>query len=487
MAQPLEITGSHDLRWSLVLSTLSGRSFRLSNVKPEINSLHANLLKFFHAFCTGIKVDVKPPHALTYSPGTLIGGTFSFETAPTRGVSYYLDILCCLATFARDPLTVTLFGNTNGAPHDIDVDRFRLCALPFLANFGITASVAVIKRGCYPGGKGTVIFKAAPMRVLRAVSIVDEGHVRRIRGVAYGCGVHADLPQRAATVAKGLLLHLLPDIEISTDVVVAKDAGPTRSFGLVLVAESTTKTRHSAEAAAASPEAAEEPPTQDPQTASGGSNSYGGRGGDRYGGYGGGRGGRGGYGGGYGGDRSRSGDRYGGGYADRRGRVGEDDEGDDGYGGSRGRSAGADGRGGSDAVTIPRKDKGNVSGVKGVAEDVAACAVDALLTNVAVGGIVDSAFVPMAAVILSTCPDQPVAVVAPPLDGAAARACALVRQFLGVAFVTHDYAAPKARADVAAASVAAAKGKVKSEDAVPARVLLACVGSGLINTTMRGQ
>jgi RNA 3'-terminal phosphate cyclase-like protein len=47
----------------------------------------------------------------------------------------------------------------------------------------------LVRRGCAPGGGGEVRLACPAVRELKAINFVEEGYVKRVRGVAYACRV----------------------------------------------------------------------------------------------------------------------------------------------------------------------------------------------------------------------------------------------------------------------------------------------------------
>jgi RNA 3'-terminal phosphate cyclase-like protein len=124
---------------------------------------------------------------LKYIPGIITGGNSITHACPiTRSVGYFLEPLAMLAPFGKKALSITLQGVTNDNK-DISVDVFRTVTIPVLRHFGIDQGVElkVKKRGAAPAGGGEVLFKCGVVAALKPITLLDEGRVKRIRGVAY--------------------------------------------------------------------------------------------------------------------------------------------------------------------------------------------------------------------------------------------------------------------------------------------------------------
>ena len=95
------------------------------------------------------------------------------------------------------PLALTLRGIT-GDDVDFGVDTLRELHLPQMAYFGVREGLALEtrRRGCAPAGGGEVRFTCPVVRELKPCSVVEEGFVKQVRGVAFTCKVS---PQVAST------------------------------------------------------------------------------------------------------------------------------------------------------------------------------------------------------------------------------------------------------------------------------------------------
>ena len=62
----------------------------------------------------------------------------------------------------------------------------RTVYLPLLKKFGLEqVELQILKRGAFPKGGGAVLFKCGPIKALTPIQCIDQGQVRRIRGIAY--------------------------------------------------------------------------------------------------------------------------------------------------------------------------------------------------------------------------------------------------------------------------------------------------------------
>lgn len=236
-----------------------------------------NFLKFIARITSGTVMSTSDQNTtLVFQPGLLVGGTFSHtlpastppvhqedgsmgnETTATpflssssalgknyrssatqRAVTYIIEAALLLLPFAKYDSRIRLEGATQSV-WDLSVDTIRTVTLRWLSLFGVAAQLRILQRGAPPGGGGIVELEVRSARKLQSVRIgltsllqssssesligslatsnaSHRGRVRRVRGIAFASRTAGDLPQRAATAAKGVLLSLLPDVYVMTD------------------------------------------------------------------------------------------------------------------------------------------------------------------------------------------------------------------------------------------------------------------------------
>jgi len=153
-----------------------------------------------------------------------------------------LEPILALAPFCKEPLHLALTGVTNNQL-DPSPDWIKASLLPILRRFLTDDSgleLSVTKRGAAPGGGGQVVFKCPVKKAMKPVQVVEQGKIKRVRGVAWAVRVSPATANRVVESAKGVLLKFLPDIYIYTDHFTGPKSGKSPGFGLTLTAETTT-------------------------------------------------------------------------------------------------------------------------------------------------------------------------------------------------------------------------------------------------------
>ena len=238
--------GSNFLRQRLILSTLSGRPVKIKKIRhknehPGLKEYEANLLRLLDLITNGTKIVISVTGTtLVYEPGVLSGGNFEHDCNNERTIGYYLEVLLCLAPFAKHSIKAMLRGITNG-PDEPSVDFIKETSLPLMRKFGIIANleIKINKRGAFPKGGGEIEFSCPVSRKLNQVQFTDPGKIKRIRGVAYACRVSPQIPNRLVESTRGVLNNFLTDIYIYTDHRKGAQSGSCPGFGLCLYAETT--------------------------------------------------------------------------------------------------------------------------------------------------------------------------------------------------------------------------------------------------------
>ena len=287
---PLRFTTQKALAHRLVLSTLTGRTVHISQIRPSSTTNpglaphEISFLRLLEAVTNGSHIEISyTGTSLVYRPGLITGsapgsgasgGVIRHELPAgcMRGVSYFLIPLCLLAPFSKAPMNVLFTGPgviTSATPSgDMSADSIRTAILPLYAEFGISNNIELrILRRSNPGagGKGgagevQLVF-GHQIRLPKTIHLLNPGRVKRVRGVAYCTGVSASNNARMIEAARGVLNPVVGDTYIFSDVSSAPfvpsgdKANPNAKrktgvgFGLSLVAESSTGSLYSADLA----------------------------------------------------------------------------------------------------------------------------------------------------------------------------------------------------------------------------------------------
>lgn len=244
MTASLRFKGSNCLRQRLILSLLTGKSIIIDDIRPDeggLKSYEINLLDLIQKVTSGTKLS-KASSRIQFQPGTVVGGELVHVCDSQRSISYYLEVLLCIAPFCKRALNITLEGVTNDQI-DPNVDALKASAIPVLKRFvGDIEGKLDLKinaRGFKPEGGGRVIMTCPVVRQLQPLQLVDSGKVKRVRGTAVAARVSPQMANRMIDTSKGMLLQFLPDVYIYSDHNKGKTSGLSPGFSISLSAETT--------------------------------------------------------------------------------------------------------------------------------------------------------------------------------------------------------------------------------------------------------
>lgn len=244
-----KLKGSQNFRQRLILATLSAtpiiiKDIRANDMFPGLRLHEVSLLRLLEKISDDCVVKINETGTMVqYKPGTLMGGRHLVHyCGESRAIGYFLEPLLVLGLFSKKPLSIRLKGITNDSK-DPSVDTFRSTTLPLLKQFGVPSEGLELKiesRGAPPHGGGDVLLSIPNIQSLTAVTWIDEGMVKRIRGVTFSTRVSSQFENTMIHAARGIFNHLLPDVHIFTDHKAGPQAGNSPGYGISLVAETTS-------------------------------------------------------------------------------------------------------------------------------------------------------------------------------------------------------------------------------------------------------
>jgi RNA 3'-terminal phosphate cyclase-like protein len=251
----LQYKGANHLRQRLVCATLCNKPVRIDDIrvngaKKGLQAHEASLLRLLEKLTKGSEIKINEMGtSLVYKPGMIFGGSdIVHECDLTRGIGYYLEVVICLAPFAKKPFDIILRGITNHHS-DVSIDTFRNTTLHVMKMFGFETdpTIQIVKRGAYPLGGGEIRFQCPIVKKLKPIQLLDEGMIKRVRGIAYATRVSPQLANRMVEGSRGVLNNFIPDVWVYTDHYQGKTSGKSPGYALFLQAETDTDCRISVE------------------------------------------------------------------------------------------------------------------------------------------------------------------------------------------------------------------------------------------------
>ena len=223
----MEFHGHQYLRQQLVLSLLSGRQIIVKDIRsqdenPGLSDYEMSLLKLLEKVTNGSVVNInKTGTRLIFRPGMIDcneGLPIEHDCHLARNLTYYLEVVVPLAVFGKTILNLTLKGNTDDNL-DQSIDCFKNAWQHLLKIFAAEGSldITVQKRGFAPLGGGVVQIMQRFAKKLESVSMVDEGKIKRVRGLLTSAKVSPQLTTRVVDKVREVLNDYIPDVWIHTD------------------------------------------------------------------------------------------------------------------------------------------------------------------------------------------------------------------------------------------------------------------------------
>jgi RNA 3'-terminal phosphate cyclase (ATP) len=189
----IEIDGSHGegggqiLRTALALSCLYRKPFRIAKIrrnrkKPGLQPQHLTCVRASQAI-SGARVtgDRTGSPELTFSPGEVKGGDFSFDVGTAGSTLLVLQALLPPLLFSDTGSAVTLTGGTH-VPFSPSYHYVSGIFVPALAMLGLEVRLSIESYGFYPRGGGKIRADIRPAGKILPMRLPKRGRLREITG-----------------------------------------------------------------------------------------------------------------------------------------------------------------------------------------------------------------------------------------------------------------------------------------------------------------
>jgi RNA 3'-terminal phosphate cyclase (ATP) len=195
--------GGQILRTSLALSLLTGRPFRLVNIragrpKPGLQPQH--LMSVRAAATIGqarVQGDTRGSTELTFEPGKVVPGSYRFDIGTAGATGLVLHTLYLpLALGAAAPSQLTLIGGTHVRTSPC-FHFLQTTWRAYLELLGLHVSLRLARPGFYPRGGGLVEVHLQPAARLRGLRLRERGPVKA-SGFSAVAGLPEDIARRQA-------------------------------------------------------------------------------------------------------------------------------------------------------------------------------------------------------------------------------------------------------------------------------------------------
>jgi RNA 3'-terminal phosphate cyclase (ATP) len=195
MTSTLQIDGSQGegggqvLRTALALSAVTGRPFRMVNIRgrrpqPGLRPQHLECVRGVARICEAtVRGDQEGSQELIFDPGVIRPGEYRFDIRTAGSTGLLLQAVYLPLALAGGPSRLTLVGGTH-VPWSPSFHYLDWQWTPHLALLGLRVKPFLARCGFYPRGGGEVRVSIEPWDAPAALDRVDRGALICVRGVS---------------------------------------------------------------------------------------------------------------------------------------------------------------------------------------------------------------------------------------------------------------------------------------------------------------
>lgn len=228
--------GGEILRTSLTLSALTGKPFRIYNIRakrenPGLQMQHLTAVRVVKQLCNAdVKGDYLGSKELIFVPRAIQENSEITANVTTAG-SVTLIAVAAIPVIINRKVKLKLIGGTD-VPKSPSIDYLRLVYMEILKKIGIEGKISLIKRGHYPKGGGMI--ELSDFKGKGQEFVIDHiGEIKEIKGIAHVSSLPSHIAEREAKAAKDVLeKSIATKINIELDI----RQGESEGTGITLAA-----------------------------------------------------------------------------------------------------------------------------------------------------------------------------------------------------------------------------------------------------------
>jgi RNA 3'-terminal phosphate cyclase (ATP) len=170
--------GGQILRTSVALSLVTGRPFRIENIragrkKPGLLRQHLTAVQAAAAVSQGrVSGAELGSRSLSFEPSEVRGGDYRLAVGTAGSATLVFQTVLPALLFARDRSRLTLEGGTHN-PKAPPFDFLARTFIPVLRKMGAALSVTLEAHGFYPAGGGRFTAEIEPCEGLGGIALMD--------------------------------------------------------------------------------------------------------------------------------------------------------------------------------------------------------------------------------------------------------------------------------------------------------------------------
>lgn len=193
--------GGQILRTALTLSMITGRPFRIENIrakrkKPGLLRQHLTAVKAAAEICAAETSGAEPGSmTLSFSPGRIEAGDYRFAIGTAGSCTLVLQTILPALWFADAPSSISVSGGTHN-PAAPPADFLIRTWLPLMRRMGVDMNIELVRHGFYPAGGGEIRANVAPVGTLSPLDLTERGKRLGTKGTAIVAGIPGAVAKR---------------------------------------------------------------------------------------------------------------------------------------------------------------------------------------------------------------------------------------------------------------------------------------------------
>jgi RNA 3'-terminal phosphate cyclase (ATP) len=197
--------GGQILRSSLTLSPLTGRPFRLRNIRarrerPGLQPQHLTcVLAAAEVGRAQTRGASRGSSTLDFEPAAVKAGDYRFAIGTAGATGLVLHTVYLPLALQPEPSTVSVEGGTHN-DHSPCYHFLEATWRAYMARIGIEIDLTMRRPGFYPRGVGQVVSQIAGRATLRSLTLNERGPLTRVAGFSAAAGLppHLRVAERQA-------------------------------------------------------------------------------------------------------------------------------------------------------------------------------------------------------------------------------------------------------------------------------------------------